>query len=507
MPPLRRIPAFPLSAAVAAALIVFPLVAEGWRARVRAFNPDELQHVHTAWSWARERVPYRDFFEHHGPVLAAVLALPLRRLPVERSAVSAGAFLLDVRWVFWGFCLLSLLTVALMARALGGPPGAEAAALLAGIPIFWENGVEIRPDSPAALLSAAAFLVHFRSMTKGDRRPLFLSGVLWGLGWTISPKITFPLMGVALYWSALFFRERAARAATLRDGLSQAAGFLLPVLVMAAGLAREGALAGYWNFVWRGNAFWNTRFSPMMVIGSIARDNTLLLAAGTVGVLAAPWLFPAKNGNRAPGLLAFLGFGLVLGLWINPVPYGQSFLFLFPFWALGAFGVFLILVKRAAERWGARAADGLLAALLVAGVFPGLLKRLQPFERNLPQLQLLAVVNDAVPPEGSVLDAWTGLGVFRPHALFYPHLHREIRRTLPADWTEQLRKDLVSGRLRPAALLGHREWAGLNPELDRWIDGHYAAVSGNVVWVRKPPTDEDARNPGPVGRGSTPERR
>ncbi|HNA61427.1 MAG TPA: hypothetical protein PLT11_10235, partial [Elusimicrobiota bacterium] len=136
MPPLRRIPAFPLSAAVAAALIVFPLVAEGWRARVRAFNPDELQHVHTAWSWARERVPYRDFFEHHGPVLAAVLALPLRRLPVERSAVSAGAFLLDVRWVFWGFCLLSLLTVALMARALGGPPGAGAAALLAGVPLF-----------------------------------------------------------------------------------------------------------------------------------------------------------------------------------------------------------------------------------------------------------------------------------------------------------------------------------------------------------------------------------
>jgi hypothetical protein len=314
-------------------------------------------------------------------------------------------------------------------------------------------------------------------------------------------------MGVALYWSALFFRERAARAATLRDGLSQAAGFLLPVFVMAAGLAREGALAGYWNFVWRGNAFWNTRFSPMIVIGSIARDNTLLLAAGTVGVLAAPWLFPAKNGNRAPGLLAFLGLGLVLGLWINPVPYGQSFLFLFPFWALGAFGVFLMLVKRAAERWGTRAADGLLAALLVAGVFPGLLRRLQPFERNLPQLQLLTVVNDAVPPEGSVLDAWTGLGVFRPHALFYPHLHREIRRTLPADWAEQLRKDLVSGRLRPAALLGHREWAGINPELDRWIDDHYAAVSGNVVWVPKPSSDGKPSNPRAVGRGSTPERR
>lgn len=507
MPSFHRPPAFPLSAAVAGALIVFPVLAEGWRARVRAFNPDELQHVHTAWSWARGGVPYRDFFEHHGPALAAVLAVPLRRLPVERSAETAAAFLLNARMFFWGICLLSLWTAAALSARLPGTPALGAAALLAGTAIFWENGVEIRPDSPASLLAALAFLAHLRGLAAPGKKIFFLSGLLWGAALATSPKIIFPLAGVALFWAGLFLQRRAQRSTVLEHGLWQTAGLLLPMLAMVAVLARAGALTGYWKFVWRGNALWNTRFSPLVVIKSIAQDNTLLLAAGTAGVLAAPWILPKKDGTRGAWLLSCTGLGLVLGLWINPVPYGQSFLFLFPFWSLGAFGVLLFLANRAARRWGTRSADGLLAALLVAGSFPGLLKRLEPFERNVAQLQMLSVVNDAVPPESTVLDTWTGLGVFRPHALFFPHLHKEIRRSLPADWADQLGKDLASGKVRPAALLGHRELWGINPALDRWIDDHYAAVSGNVLWVRKPVSPGETGVNSPAGRGSSPGRR
>jgi len=504
---IPRPPAFPLSAAVAAALIAFPVVAEGWRARVRAFNPDELQHVHTAWSWAHGRVPYRDFFEHHGPALAAALAVPLKRLPVERSAESARRFLLNARLFFWGFCFLTLLTVGFLARRILGPPAAGAAALLAGTAIFWENGVEIRPDSPAALLAALAFLAHLRALSAPGQKPLFLSGLLWGLAWTFSPKVTFPLLGVALFWAVQLHRESAERSAVFRACWSQGVGFLLPVLVLIALLDHADALAGYWKFVWKGNAAWNTRFSPMIVIQSVARHNTLLLVAGTLGVLVGPWLFPKKEGGRGSWLLSCTGLGLILGLWINPVPYGQSFLFLFPFWSMGALGVLLFLANRAAGRWGTRSADALLAALLVAGSFPGILKRLGPFERNEAQIKLLTVVNDAVPPEGTVLDTWTGLGVFRPHALFYPHLHKEIRRSLPADWAERLGDDLASGKVRPAALLGHRELWGVNPALDRWIDDHYAAVSGNVVWVRKAPANGEAALSPSVERRSTRVRR
>ena len=53
----------------------------------RGIDPDELEHVHAACAVSWGEVPYRDFFEHHGPGLYYLLQPILRMTGPELPAL------------------------------------------------------------------------------------------------------------------------------------------------------------------------------------------------------------------------------------------------------------------------------------------------------------------------------------------------------------------------------------------------------------------------------------
>ncbi len=55
-------------------LVLTLLAAQFDLTRTRAFDPDEFQHAHSAFLIYRGQVPYRDYFEHHPPLLHQVMA-------------------------------------------------------------------------------------------------------------------------------------------------------------------------------------------------------------------------------------------------------------------------------------------------------------------------------------------------------------------------------------------------------------------------------------------------
>lgn len=457
-------------------LVLLPLV-EGRRALRREFDVDELQHTHAGWRWSRGETPYRDFFEHHGPALAAVLSKTLRDRPVDTSAEAAAAYLIGARGAFWVNALLILLLTAFAARALGAS-GAAAAFLLATVGLYWDKAVEIRPDGPAALLVLLAFLAPRAGQ---NTRSHFRSGLAWGGALAFGPKAIFPLLGHALD------RARAVSKRGLRDGLGralgwQAAGFLTVALLVVAGLASAGALPGFWRYgvVW--NLEWRNRFGPGVVLFGLLRENPAFALSGALGFLH---LLREPSSPDRKSWVWIVGATLA-GLSLNPVPYAQSFLTVLPLWAAGAAVGAEGLARRAAARWGARGGDAVLALIFLTALAPHLHRRLKPFERNDRQIALLSIVNEAIPPEGPVLDSWTGLGVFRPHADFFPHRHLEIVKMLPPDWAERLAEDLESGKIRPAGVLGDRDFRRASPRLDRYLKENFEPVSGDVVWRRSP---------------------
>src|SRR5262249_8528041 len=104
--------------------------------------------------------------------------------------------------------------------------------------------------------------------------------------------------------------------------------------------------------------------------------------------------------------------------------------------------------------------------------------RLRPERPRVPaQLARLRAVMDATTPDQTVLDGFTGAGVFRPHAWYYFFLHDEIRRLLGAPEIGRLRAALREGEIAPALVILDDDVAQLPDEIVSFLRENYEPTS------------------------------
>src|SRR4051812_16152783 len=114
---------------------------------IRAFDNDEFEHTHAAWSVFRGLLPYKDFFEHHTPWYYFALSPFFSWFAVDRSFDSARHFLIFGRLVSLALTALSVVLIFLVGRVGTTRRVALLAALfLAGQPVVIHKTLEIRPD-------------------------------------------------------------------------------------------------------------------------------------------------------------------------------------------------------------------------------------------------------------------------------------------------------------------------------------------------------------------------
>lgn len=387
----------------AAALLAALLAAAGLRwslAQNRYFDTDELEHLHAALLVGHGNVPFRDFFEHHGPAFWSILA-PAAGAPADPyHKALAGRAVVSVFWLF---------TLALVARSRRGADSLEgplAAVLLAWFGAFVAKSLEVRPDVPAAFLVAgAAWMIARPVAWSGQWAGALLGAALW-----FSPKAIFPGLGLAL-GAAWRRSERAGPNEALRLLGAFAAG---AAAVGAAGVlvfAARGGLGKLWSYYVLYNAGfpgarvgWSATFLPSLLSDPV------------------PWLAGLLGLNRLrerPEDGGALVFSL-LGLAVTPSAYSQHLLFVAPFLAPFAAAEILAWVGDAPARgrglWS-REGRGALAAGLVA-LSIGTTARTaygQIREGNSLQRDRWACAS-ALPDNAAVWDVWTGDAFHRPHA-------------------------------------------------------------------------------------------
>jgi arylsulfatase len=335
-----------LGPAVAALLVTLGVttrLAFGW-------EWDELQLLHAAWATGRGLVPYRDFFEHHAPLLLLALSPALGRagdatawlVPLRLGAAAALAGVL--------VCLVRLARAAVGRAAAGWAAVVFLVACPAAGKLF-----ELRPDWPAllALLAALVLLV-------GPGRPMmrgFGAGLLGGLALCLTQKALVPWAAVLAWATALVALGPARRGAAVRLAALVGGSALPPAAVLAAfagtGAGRalaEGAIGV--NLDWPREVAWQwcwERASPE--------------AAGAVALAAVAVV---TRRDRVVGLLALLlGAGL-LGFVTTPVPWEQAFLFLVAPW-LAALAVVAVATCDASPATR-RVAPWVAAPTLAAGL-------------------------------------------------------------------------------------------------------------------------------------------
>jgi len=106
-------------------------------------------------------------------------------------------------------------------------------------------------------------------------------------------------------------------------------------------------------------------------------------------------------------------------------------------------------------------------------------------DKNTPQLQLIRYVQEHTKPTDTLLDGWTGLGVFRPHAFYYSFFHSEVRAMLTDEDRSELLSGLEKGTISPELVFLDRNLRAVSPSVTAFLKTHYEPVVGDVIWKKK----------------------
>jgi asparagine N-glycosylation enzyme membrane subunit Stt3 len=473
--------AFLLAAIAGLLLARIPLIP------VRAFDPDEFEHAHAAWSVFRGLVPYRDFFEHHTPWYYLALSPFFRWFSVDQSFESATRFLAFARG-------LSLLLTALSAGLLflvgrlwaGRRVGLLAALFLVAQAAVIQKTLEIRPDVPALAFYLGGLWFLLRALREQEEEPAtrttrdlgwFLGGGLClGAAIMCTQKMLFVLPGA---FTGLGLWALAGGRRTLRPRIlavsAVVAGITVPVGLTWAGLALAGGGTQFIadNFII--NAKWRWRSSRHLLF--------MLETSWPILVLCLVGARPRRAGDVL--LLSTLG-GLIAGIFVVPAAYKQYYLMPLPIVCLFAAKGLCALVERVEERLRGRLLAGATVLLLL---WPAYELNRSFARRNDQQLARLRIVFERTGPTDPVLDGWLGTQVFRPHPLHYFFMHRELQAMLSDADLDGYLSALETGRVRPALITLDDELRALGPRFMSFVRQNYVSADGVFYFPSRPRTD------------------
>lgn len=377
----------------------------------RAFQVDEVEHVHAAFNMRTGKLIYRDFRQSHPPLLYVVL----------QPVVDADDPVATFRRARGLTTALFTLCVGLCGLAAGRLSGLSGGLLAAGLALahttFVDRGLEVRTDGPMALCVAAALAVE---LSRAPRLAKYCGeAALLSAAFLFTNKAVFACFAFGCLWLAAAWRRRRLRLLALPMAV-----WILPLAAASAIMAAAGNLGQFIAINFGDVVGEVTRTAPhsrglglaVKFLAQESRHNlvfgVLAIAGWVLGALA--WRRPGAPGGGL-GFVAFLALVLFVSLFVNPFPY--------PYFHVTALPPFVVLAavagSRLGSRWGVAAGSaaelGLVFLLLAATATtsaPRLLQRaVRDYDR---QLEVLRQIQRLTEPDDAVFDM-AGL-YFRPDA-------------------------------------------------------------------------------------------
>ncbi len=460
-------------------LLAAPILFWFYAASVKRFNMDEMEHAHAAYLLADGQLPYRDFFEHHPPLLYHAIK-PLYQIFGARPRT-----MFVFRYAMIACLIATLAGIYLAAKKT---TGSLTAALLACVGWAWlalvaEKGIELRPDPPAVACMALALGLYLHLGGADRLKAVIIGALLWGLAGAFTQKMIFPFLGASLYHflACAFDKSMIKNKRIIHIAAWPVIAALPFALCMLYYAAQSGApipepfygpawirsLPGalpvmmdrvvFWNLHWankirvlpvayevvhRNWAFWLTAVAGFFIILSRQNIWEAFRAKNDAAIIGDP---TQESGAR---LIALTTLGAAAGVILNPVPYFQYFLTLAAPSAILVGYAFSFAMRRAQNESDAKSrrnrltAAVLLVALLTLPALSGVPKILKKKCDN--QVEAINFFTTKIDPTWKIMDGWTGFGVFNPSAWYYYFLHLEIRKMLPESVQIEGAKDALA---------------------------------------------------------------
>jgi 4-amino-4-deoxy-L-arabinose transferase-like glycosyltransferase len=276
----------------------------------------------------RGMTPYRDFFEHHGPVLW-YLSSPLFAIWRESlDVLHAG------RVIVW---LLGAATAAITwhvaLRLYGRWAAAIAAFLLMTLPAYQEKNAEWRPDNVAVLLVMLAVLGLGKWQSERGTLWAGLGGAALSAAFLCTQKVVYVAAGIVVSFIVTVLLTPWPRR--WRPVAAMAAGVAIVVAAMAVFLASQAALHDYLRMTLVMPLRWKIQEPILPYLVWTLAAAPVFWAAFVAGVaLSVPEV--GHKAAQAPGAVVVLGGAVThaAGLLVVPAAFHQYYLPLAPLAAL-----------------------------------------------------------------------------------------------------------------------------------------------------------------------------
>jgi len=450
----------------------------------RFFDVDELEHTHAAWCVFKGLVPYRDFFEHHTPWYYYLLSPFFRWFDVAGSFESARHFLIFGRVLSSLLTVLSALVIIVIGRLLASNKvGLLAALLLVSQPVVFQKTVEMRPDVFALpfFLGCLALLVCGLDRNAGSTgrsvRCLVGAGLCLGAAIMCTQKMLFVIPGLAsglAVW-ALFAgprtegngRVRVRMVSTIACGLAIGVPAALTWAMFALGHGGYAFIAN--NFLL--NSKW-THVSHDQLLKVLETSWPVLILC-LLGISVSLYRF-FRNQRRRYGELVLCTtlLGLIIGIPVVPGAHRQYYLMLLPIVCLFAAQGLCFLIELARRPWL------LGVAILPLAILP-LSALVEAYKQpNTAQLAQLRYVLESTKPTDVVMDGIQGMGLFRPHAIYFFFLHAESLEMLTREQLDVYVDELESGKVRPRLIALDENLIALGTRFLHFVRTNYESADG-----------------------------
>ena len=200
-------------AALWADLIAVAVLYAMMTAHVPTQNGDNIEHIHSSFLIAQGQVPYRDFFQHHNPLMWYLFA-PLVNLFAYNATVTEVVCLISLLVFLKSLVYVYRISAEFLSDKLWG----LAAAAVIAAPGYKLYAVDFRPDNYMIFCLTAGIYYYFKYL-KGQKPFHLIAAFAWFfISFLFAQKALFPLavLGVTgLY----FWHKRAIKTADMAKAL------------------------------------------------------------------------------------------------------------------------------------------------------------------------------------------------------------------------------------------------------------------------------------------------
>jgi hypothetical protein len=368
------------------------------------------------------------------------------------------------------------------------------------------------------------------------------SGVLLGIAFITLQKAIYALPGFSLgaFWYVYSCPNTQSRRSRIGHIFWQVLGFCVPLLSVAIYFYANGALDALVRYTFSFNVGM-PRISPWADFRAMAYQNPYLVIFGGAGwVYQVFMVFRGESPWRGAYLLLPIALTLFAGLFHIPVAYYQYYLWFLPLFALFAavtiidlvstfilkrdqisqrqwsffalpvglivLAALILIGRGAGSHWPPQVVTGYWFAVFLILIFSTFL-RLPPVAGSMvflalavppsvritselrstmlsPQLTEIRYIVEKTEPTDTVLDGFSGTGIFRSSAYFYWALPWNIRPALSDKIKQDLLDGLRSGAIAPTLILLDRDLDRFSPSITRFTEQRYKPTGIGNIWKR-----------------------